>query len=218
MAQDRIDMQFAAKEISRFMSKPEKEDWLRAKRMARYLKGSERVVVKFDFQNMPEEVVVWSDTDFAGCRRTRRSTSGGVVTLDSHCVKTYSLTQDAIALSSGESEFYGIVKAAAQGLGIKGLMTDMGLSMELRVNTDSSAAKSIASRRGCGKVRHLETRELWLQDRVARGDLEIRKVRGEDNIADILTKHVGKDLLDKRMVTAGYERRTGRHWLSPTLG
>ena len=140
------------------MSKPEKEDGLRAKRLARYLKGSERVVVKFGFQQMPSEIVVWSDTDFAGCRRTRRSTSGGVVMLGGHCVKTYSLTQDTIALSSGESEFYGIVKAATQGLGIKGLMMDMGLDMDLRVNTDSSAAKSIASRRGCGKVRHLEVR------------------------------------------------------------
>ena len=138
--------------------------------------------------------------------------------LGSHCVKTYSLTQDAIALSSGESEFYGIVKAATVGLGIKGLMMDMGLSMELRVNTDSSAAKSIASRRGCGKVRHLEVRELWLQDRVAKGELQVKKVRGEDNLADILTKHVGRETLDKHMTSAGYERRTGRHWLSPALG
>ena len=135
-----------------------------------------------------------------------------------HCVKTYSLTQDTIALSSCESEFYGIVKAAAQGLGIKGLLMDIGLSMKLRVNTDSSAAKSIASRRGCGKVRHLEVRELWLQDRVAKGELQVKKVRGEDNLADILTKHVGREILDKHMTSAGYERRTGRHWLSPTLG
>ena len=73
LAQDRVDVQFAAKEISRFMPKPEKEDRLRAKRLARYLKGSERVVVKFGFQQMPTEIVVWSDTDFAGCRRARRS-------------------------------------------------------------------------------------------------------------------------------------------------
>ncbi len=179
-------MQFAAKEISRFASKPESDDWLRAKRMARYLQDSERVVARFDFQEMPLEIVVWSDTDFAGCRRTRRSTSGGVVTFGRHCVKTYSLTRETIALSSGESEFYGIVKAATYGLGVKGIVMDMGLVMDLRVNTDSSAAKSIASRRGCGKVRHLETREVWLQERVARGDLEIRKVRGEGNIADVL--------------------------------
>ena len=133
-------------------------------------------------------------------------------------VKTYSLTQETIALSSGESEFYGIVKAGTQGLGIKGLMSDMGLCMHLRVNTDSNAAKSIASRRGCGKVRHLEVRELWLQDRVAKGELEIRKVRGEDNLADALTKRVSREILDRHMANAGSERRSGRRPLSPALG
>jgi hypothetical protein len=51
---------------------------------------------------------MWSDTEFAGCKRIRRSTSGGVVMIGSHCVKTYSSTQDIIALSSGEAEFYGM--------------------------------------------------------------------------------------------------------------
>ncbi len=138
--------------------------------------------------------------------------------LGNRCVKTYSLTQETIALSSGESEFYGIVKAATHGLGVKGLMMDMGLSVGVQVNTDSSAAKSIASRRGCGKVRHLEVRELWLQDRVAKGELKVKKVKGEDDIADILTKRVNRHLLDKRMESAGYERRSGRHRLSPILG
>ncbi len=47
--------------------------------------------------------------------------------LCSHCIRTYSQTQDTRALSSGESEFYGIVKAAAMGIGIKSLMEDLGL-------------------------------------------------------------------------------------------
>ena len=35
LGQDRMDMQFAAKEISRFMSNPEEQDWRSAKRLAR---------------------------------------------------------------------------------------------------------------------------------------------------------------------------------------
>ena len=77
LAQDRVDIQFAAKEISRFTSKPEQEDWKKAKRLGRYLKDNLRVVLEYKFQKMPESVVVWSDTDFAGCKRTRHSTSGG---------------------------------------------------------------------------------------------------------------------------------------------
>ncbi len=61
------------------------------------------------------------------------------------CVKTYSRTQETLALSSDESEFCGIVKAATMGLGMKGLMT--GLEVEVQVNTDASAAKRIETRR-----------------------------------------------------------------------
>ena len=79
LGQDRMDMQFAAKEISRFMSKPEEQDWRSAKRLARYLKDNRRVVIMYKYQKLPWKVTVWSDRDFAGCQRTRRSTSGGVV-------------------------------------------------------------------------------------------------------------------------------------------
>jgi hypothetical protein len=216
-AQDRVDIQFAAKEVSRFMSKPEISDWRKVKRLGRYLRDSGRVVYKFGFQRMPEEIVVWSDTDFAGCKKTRRSTSGGVVMFGSHCVKTYSSTQDIVALSSGEAEFYGIVKAGSYGLGMVGLGRDLGLNLRLRINTDSSAARSIGSRKGAGKVRHLDVRELWIQERIARGDLTVRKVSGIENLADILTKHVPRAVLDKHMEKMGAVRAEGRHPLSPGI-
>ena len=98
--------------------------------------------------------------------------------LGGHCVKTHSQTQETIALSSGESEFYGIVKAATMGLGMKGLLGDLGVEVKVQVNMDPSAAKSIASRRGAGRMRHIEVRELWVQGRVAKGELSVVKVEG----------------------------------------
>ncbi len=72
------------------------------------------------------------------------------------------------------------MKVATTGTGIKSLFGDLGLEMQSQVNTDSSTARSIASRRGAGRVRHVEVRELWVQD-----NLNIVKVRGEDNVADV---------------------------------
>ncbi len=94
---DRMDMQFVAKVISRFTSEPEERDWRAAKRVARRFKDHRRVVLEYKCQELPSKVVVWSDLDFAGCRRTRRSTSGGVVVVVSHCLKTYSQTQETVA-------------------------------------------------------------------------------------------------------------------------
>ncbi len=135
-----------------------------------------------------------------------------------HCIKTYSQTQETIALSSGESNIYGIVKAAAMGLGMRGLMEDLGTSVEVQVNTDSSAAKSITARKGAGRVRHIEVRELWVQERVAKGKLKIVKVRAEDNVADGLTKLVDKQKIEQYMRVCGIVKRSGRHELSPLLG
>ncbi len=115
-----------------------------------------------------------------------------VVMFGSHCIKTHSQTQETIALSFGESGFYGVVKAAAIGLGMKGLMEDLGVEVEVQVNTDSSAATSTTARRGAGRVRRTEVRELLVQDRVTKGELKIVKVKGEENVADGLMKHVDK--------------------------
>ena len=59
LGQDRMDMQFAAKEVSRFTSKPEEQDWSSANRLARYLRDDKRVVIEYKFQRTPEKVVVW---------------------------------------------------------------------------------------------------------------------------------------------------------------
>ena len=121
-------------------------------------------------------------------------------------------------MSSGESEFYWIAKAAAMGLGTKGLMEDSGVGVEAQVNTDSSAAKSITARRGAGRVRRIEVRELWGQDLVAKGELKIVKVKGEENVANGLTKRVDRQKIEQRVEACGMVRRSGRHELSPQCG
>ena len=96
------------------------------------------------------------DTNFAGCLRTRKSTSGGVITIGDHVIKTWSTIQSVIALSSGEAEYHGMVRGASIGLGIQSMLADLGVALQLRSRTDASAAKGVASRRGLGKGRQIE--------------------------------------------------------------
>ena len=98
-----------------------------------------------------------------------------------------------VALSSGEAEYYGIVKSGSQGLGIRALLGDLGVERSATLNTDASAAIGIASRRGLGKARHIEVSQLWLQQRVANGDLIVQKVDGVSSLVDALTKRLGKN-------------------------
>ncbi len=116
-----MDMRLAAKDISGFTSKPDDQYLRAAKHLARYLKDHRIVVLEYKYQELPKKVVIWSDTDFAGCGRSRKSTSGGLVMFGSHCLKTCSQTLETIVVSSGESEFNGMVKGAAVGIGVKSL-------------------------------------------------------------------------------------------------
>ena len=215
LSQDRSDIQYAVKELSRGMSCPTAADWVALKRLGRYLCNRERLVVLFPYQQFVRKIRVWVDTDYAGCMRTRKSTSGGLVMFGSHKLKAWSVTQAVIALSSGEAEFYGIVKGSSVGLGMQSVLRDLGHDVKIVVCTDASAAKGIASRRGLGKVRHIEVNQLWVQERVASGDIELKKVDGSNNLADALTKHVPGDILSRHLEGTNQFIDSGRHAIMP---
>ena len=74
------------------------------------------------------------------------------------------------------------MKGASVAIGITSMHSEMGIDLRVRVSTDASAAKGIASRRGLGKIRHVEIHQLWVQDKVASGDIEVRKVNGKETL------------------------------------
>ena len=132
-------------------------------------------------------------------------------------VKHWSSTQRVVTLSSAEAELTGIVKGSTEGLGLRSLAADLGWTSILKIFTDSSAAVGICKRTGIGKVRHLATGQLWVQDRIRTKDFELYKVVGNDNPADMLTKHLTREVLDKHLDFAGMKRKTGRADTAPTI-
>ena len=97
------------------------------------------------------------------------------------------------------------------------MFVDMGIQLELEVHTDAEAAKGIASRRGLGKVRHVAVHYLWVQERVAAGDLVLRKVLGKLNPADVLTKHLDSVSIKRNMSIFGIEVTEGRSAIAPSI-
>ena len=201
---DRMDLQFAAKESCRQMARPRASGAARVKRVARYLSKYPKLVWHFGRGHDLEDIIdVYSDSDWAGCRRTRRSTSGGVATIDGCTVKHWSSTQGSVALSVGEAEYYALIKAAAEGLGLVALGKDMGFEFRLRVHVDSNTAKAITSRLGLGKVRHMEVKYLWAQEGYRKKLFEIMKVAGEKNPADVLTKPLTASEMAPKLASVG---------------
>ena len=96
-----------------------------------------------------------------------------------HVLKTWSSTQPAVSLSSGEAEYYGVVKAMGTTMGQQALFDDLGLKLGARVWTDSSAAIGVANRIRLGKNRHLATHTLWVQQHVRSGKVAQGKGHGQ---------------------------------------
>ena len=205
LSMDRPDVTFATKEITRRMSKPCADDWAALKRLGRYLKGRPRAVIWYRWRDEAQSVDGYTDSDWAGCRRTRKSTTGGAITINNHLIKCYSKTQQNIALSSGEAELYAIVRASSEVLGIMALYADWGITMEGKIWADASAALGIVNRRGLGKVRHLDTSMLWVQEAAIKRTLTYSKVWGEHNIADLFTKFLDKAKGDFHSEALGLE-------------
>jgi hypothetical protein len=214
---DRPDASFACKEICRWMSAPSTTSWQSLKRLVRFFCGAPRLVYDFPRQVI-EDLDIYTDTDWAGCGRTRKSTSGGLVMFGRHCLKHWASTQASVTLSSGEAEFHGLVKGAAVALGQQALYADLGLTVPIRLWTDSSAAIGITSRQGLGKLRHVDTKTLWLQQAARTGRVQVRKVPGLSNPADLLTKHsLSKERILELMRLIGCSYAEGRPGAAPDL-
>ena len=124
-----------------------------------------------------------------------------------------------VALSSGEAEYYGLVKGASMAMGIESLGNDLGIIFDgpITMRTDASAAVGIACRIGVGKIRHIEVNQLWLQEKVYEGKIKLEKIRTEDNIADALTKPVDAKCLLWHAEACGGIITRDRHPLMPNV-
>ena len=132
-------------------------------------------------------------------------------------LKTWSKTKSVVALSTGEAELGAIVKSSTEALGLKSLLADFGIWVTTAVNSDASAVIGMVKREGLGKVRHLAVADLWVQQRRATGEILYEKSDGFTNPADIMTKSVGGDTILKFLESLGFQKRGGRHPLTPAL-
>ena len=224
LALDRPDLMYSAKEGSRAMSQPKQGDWQRLKRIGRYLVGQPRLIVKYRWQDSYKEitgttqaVLGFSDSDWAGCPKSRRSTSGGSIMLGSHWIKSWSRTQATVALSSGEAELYAMIKASSEVLGVQSLMKDWGIKLSGQILGDASACLGVIRRQGLGKLRHVNTSYLWVQEKAANKELVYDKVLGAWNPADLMTKYLNLPDIEKHMKTMELYFQGGRAESAPQV-
>ena len=199
LAIDRADLRIAALAASKRMAQPTTGCWSMLRRVARYLKGQPRLVARMDWQDAPGKITTYTDSDWAGDPKTRKSVSGGVSMHGSHMIKSWAKGQGAVALSSMEAELYSMVYGSVETKGIQSICGDMDIDVECEIYMDSSAAMGLAQKEGLGKAKHVAIHWLWVQQETREGRLKVRKVPGKENPADLMTKSLNGNEITKHL-------------------
>ena len=126
-----------------------------------------------------------------------------------HCLRSWSVTQTTVALSSAEAELTALVRTACETIGLCQLASEFGLHFSGRVFADASAALGVVQRRGAGKLRHVRIGSLWVQETHRTGALEFKKVAGTENPADLFTKGLKAETMRHLMTKLSVGYRVG---------
>ena len=130
--------------------------------------------------------------------------------MGTHFIKGWARTQNHVTLSSAEAELIALVKCTQECMGIQAMLRDWGQDLTATMYADSSAALAIAKRNGAGKLRHINVSALWIQGIHDREGAEYTKILGSENPADLMTKYLARDKIDKHMSTIGQGFAEGR--------
>jgi len=212
---DRYDLVYTVNQLARDMAKPTVSSLAALKRLGRYLLRCPRVSINFPWcSSLPSQLVVDTDADFGGCKKTRRSTSGLVCSWGGALIRGSSKTQSVVALSTSESEFYSTVAATATGLGLKQLALDLGFVLSLVVRSDATASMVMSMRSGLGKAKHISVSFCWIQSIFQSKVADLIKVGTDENRSDLGTKPLTAQRIEYLMKLCSCVFLTGRHPLA----
>jgi len=190
----RPDIMFSVCLCARFQAKPKESHYVAAKRVLKYLKGTTEVGLWY-----PSEVTLnlvgYSDSDFAGYKVDRKSTSGTCHLLGSSLISWHSKKQACVALSTAEAEYIATGRCCAQTIWLKHQLSDFGLNLsKISLLCDNTSAINLTKNPvQHSRTKHIEIRHHFIRDHIMNGDCEIQFVDSENQLADLFTKPLNKE-------------------------
>ena len=140
-------------------------------------------------ETVVKKLEVFTDSDWASEQTTRKSTSGAVIMAEGMRLHARSRGQATVALCGCEAEVVAASEGIKEALLLQEVLMCTGLGhYVIEVKVDSNAAQAFFHRRGVGRMKHIDSRVLWLQDLIAVGGVKLKKILRAQNLADIKTK------------------------------
>lgn len=191
----RPDITYSVHVLSRFMHEPRKLHMEAALRVVRHLKNAPGQGLFFSSNN-DFRLKAYCDSDWAGCPITRRSTTGYCVFLGSSLISWRSKRQKTVSLSSAEAEYRAMTGACCELTWLKQLLENLGVSLQepALLHCDNKAALHIAANLVFHeRTRHIEMDYHYIRDKIQDGSIVTRFVNSAYQVADVLTKALGKE-------------------------
>ncbi|CAA9995330.1 unnamed protein product [Nesidiocoris tenuis] len=190
MVGTRPDIAYSVGVVSRTLENPKWSDWLKVKRIFRYLKGTSDMGLLFTGCDNTTQLETFSDADHGGDTTTGRSTSGVVSIFSNGAISWLSQRQASVAISTTEAEIVAASEAAKEMVWLKRLLKDMGVVSEKpALHVDNEAAIRLAQNPEFHRrTKHIQLRHFFVRELVTDEQIQILKVDTENQLADILTK------------------------------
>ncbi|KAH9803317.1 reverse transcriptase Ty1/copia-type domain-containing protein [Citrus sinensis] len=190
----RPDITFAVNRVSQHFQAPTKANLKDVKMILRYLKGTLDFGLRFLSQSSLK-LYAFSDSDWAGCPITRRSTTGFCIYLGSNCISWSSKKQHTVSRSSAEAEYRSMASAAAELTWLTYLLNDIGFCIPKAPTLLCDNLSAIHMTKNPvfhARMKHIELDVHFVHEKVAKGSLFTQYVPSHLQIADTLTKPLGK--------------------------
>lgn len=209
----RIDISFPVSRLSQYLNEPKEHHLNAAKRVLRYLKGTANygLVFRADNNNMSDHklelksaelkdftpeglnrIVAYSDADWATDKDNRKSVSGGIITHNGNIVHWFSKKQELTATSTMEAEYIACSTTTKDIIWFQKWLKELyGTVTPAILNCDNTSAISFTKNdTNHSRTRHIDIRFHFIKDYVESGDLIVRYIPTDDQLADILTKNL----------------------------
>jgi len=190
----RPDLAFATSVLSRFLQNPSPFHMLSAKRLLRYLKATRTVGITYGGPEYADlDIHAYTDSDWAGCRATRRSTSGYVFFLAGGPVSWSSKRQAIVTHSSTEAEYYGLSNASREATWIRRLLRDFQYqepdAKKTLIFADNQGAIALGNNPEFHqRAKHIEVVWHYIREQIGANLVDVQFCPTQEMVADGLTK------------------------------
>jgi len=180
---------------ARYQSDPKESHYNASKRILKYLQGTKDVRLWYP-NNVSLNLTGFLNSDFAGCKIDRKSTSETCHMLGSSLISWHCKKQACVALSTAEAEYISAGSCCAQTLWLRQQLSDFGILLnKIPINCDNTSAINLSKNLVIhSRTKHIEIIHHFIREYIANGTCDIKFIGTEFQLADLFTKPLAKDI------------------------